>query len=87
MNAWHNRSIPEVAGLLATGVEQGLTDEEVAVRLTRYGPNKLRKGKRFSALVILVSQFKSLVVWVLIVLPLYPSPWANWLMVAPFLPS
>jgi Ca2+-transporting ATPase len=66
MNAWHNRSIPEVVGLLATDVEQGLADKEVAVRLARYGQNKLRKGKRFSALVILVSQFKSLVIWVLI---------------------
>ena len=66
MNTWHDHSIPEVAGLLATDVEQGLADEEVAARLTRYGPNKLRKGKRFPALVILVSQFKSLVIWVLI---------------------
>ena len=66
MNAWHKLSIPEVASLLATNVEQGLADKEVAVRLARYGPNKLRKGKRFSALVIFVSQFKSLVIWVLI---------------------
>ena len=66
MNAWHKLSIPEVASFLATDVEQGLADKEVAVRLARYGPNKLRKGKRFSALVIFVSQFKSLVIWVLI---------------------
>ncbi|RFC36504.1 MAG: Ca2+-transporting ATPase [Candidatus Nitrotoga sp. LAW] len=66
MNAWHNQSIPEVANLLATDVEQGLADKEVTVRLARYGSNKLRKGRRFSALVIFVSQFKSLVIWVLI---------------------
>ncbi|MEK7768798.1 MAG: cation-transporting P-type ATPase, partial [Pseudomonadota bacterium] len=66
MNAWHNQSIPEAASLLATDVEQGLADEEVAIRLVRYGQNKLRKGKRFSALVIFASQFKSLVIWVLI---------------------
>ena len=66
MNTWHHQSISEVAGLLATDVEQGLTDKEVAARLARYGQNKLRKGKRFSALVIFVSQFKSLVIWVLI---------------------
>ncbi len=66
MNAWHNQSIPEVTRLLTTDVEQGLADKEVAARLARYGPNKLRKSKRVSALVIFVSQFKSLVIWVLI---------------------
>ena len=66
MNTWHHQSINEVASLLATDVEQGLTDKEVAARLVRYGSNKLRKGKRFSALVIFISQFKSLVIWVLI---------------------
>lgn len=66
MNAWHHQSIPEVARLLATDVERGLADREVAIRLTRYGSNKLRKGKRFSAFIIFLSQFKSLVIWVLI---------------------
>ena len=46
MNTWHKLSIPEVASLLATDVEQGLADKEVAARLARYGPNKLRKGRR-----------------------------------------
>jgi Ca2+-transporting ATPase len=66
MNAWHSQSIAELEHLIATDVERGLTDEEVAARLVRNGPNKLRKGKRFSALAIFVSQFKSLVIWVLI---------------------
>ena len=47
MNAWHNKSIAEAASLLATDVEQGLADKEIAARLARYGQNKLRKGKRF----------------------------------------
>ncbi|MDD4905797.1 MAG: cation-translocating P-type ATPase, partial [Methylobacter tundripaludum] len=51
---------------LTTDMEQGLADTEIAARLARYGQNKLRKGKRFSALVIFTSQFKSLVIWVLI---------------------
>ena len=66
MNAWHSQSIAELEHLIATDVERGLTDEEVAARLVRNGPNKLRKGKRFSVLAIIVSQFKSLVIWVLI---------------------
>jgi len=66
MNAWHKLSVTEAVSLLATDVEQGLSVNEAKNRLTRYGQNKLRKGKRFSALVIFVSQFKSLVTWVLI---------------------
>lgn len=66
MNAWHKLSITEAASLLATDMKQGLSANEAKKRLARYGQNKLRKGKRFSALVIFVSQFKSLVIWVLI---------------------
>lgn len=66
MTTWHNQSTTELASLFATDTEKGLTDQEVATRLKRYGSNKLRKGKRFSALAIFVSQFKSLVIWVLI---------------------
>lgn len=66
MTAWHQQSISEVVSQLATDVERGLTDETVATRLASYGANKLRKGKRFSAFSIFISQFKSLVIWVLI---------------------
>lgn len=65
MNAWHKLSAIETAGLLATDMEQGLSTEDAKNRLARYGQNKLHKGKRFSALLIFISQFKSLVIWVL----------------------
>lgn len=66
MTAWHNQSTTELTNLLATDTEKGLSDQEAAIRLTQYGPNKLRKGKRFSALTIFMAQFKSLIIWVLI---------------------
>ena len=50
MDTWHDQSVTELEHFLATDVEQGLTDEEAAARLARNGPNKLRKGKQFSAL-------------------------------------
>ncbi|MEI8573854.1 cation-translocating P-type ATPase [Methylomonas sp. LW13] len=65
MNTWHKLSAIETAGLLATDMEQGLSTEDAKNRLARYGQNKLHKGKRFSALLIFISQFKSLVIWVL----------------------
>lgn len=60
------QSTTELTNLLATDTEKGLSDQEAAIRLTQYGPNKLRKGKRFSALTIFMAQFKSLIIWVLI---------------------
>jgi len=67
MNAWHKLSITEAASLLASNVERGLTDDEVNKRLAQFGPNKLSKGKPISALAIFISQFKSLIIWVLVV--------------------
>ena len=66
MNTWHNLTINETVSLLAADVDQGLSVADLKQRRARYGPNKLRKGKRFSALIIFISQFKSLVIWVLI---------------------
>jgi len=66
MNAWHKLSITEAVSLLVTDVEQGFSVNEAKNRFTRYGQNKLRKGKRFLALVIFARQFKSLVIWGLI---------------------
>ncbi|QPK65584.1 cation-translocating P-type ATPase [Methylomonas sp. LL1] len=66
MNTWHKLSVTEAVSQLATDIQQGLAVEEAKNRLARYGQNKLHKGKRFSALVIFISQFKSLVIWVLI---------------------
>ena len=66
MTTWHHQSITDLVQLLASDVEQGLTDAEAARRLGQYGPNKLQKGKRYSALIIFMNQFKSLIIWVLI---------------------
>lgn len=66
MNTWHHQSITDLVQLLSSDVEQGLSDAEAASRLAQYGPNKLQKGKRYSALTIFMNQFKSLIIWVLI---------------------
>jgi Ca2+-transporting ATPase len=53
--------ITEAASLLDTDVGQRLSAKEAKKRLARYGPNKLCKGKPFSALVIFENQYNSLV--------------------------
>ncbi|HKX53594.1 MAG TPA: cation-translocating P-type ATPase [Nitrosospira sp.] len=66
MTAWHSQSIEDSANVLAVDLKEGLTDEEAASRLIRYGQNKLREGKPVSPLAIFIRQFKSVVIWVLI---------------------
>jgi len=51
----------------------GLSREEAARRLAQYGPNMLKEGKRISPLAIFLSQFKSLLIWILIAAALISS--------------
>lgn len=44
---------------------KGLSNSEVKSRLKRYGPNRLREAKEKSALVVVLNQFKSLIVLLL----------------------
>ena len=45
----------------------GLSAPEAAQRLAANGPNELKEGKRISPLQIFLGQFKSLIIWILIV--------------------
>jgi Ca2+-transporting ATPase len=64
--AWHSLSSEEVLAQLGSAAT-GLTAQEVAKRLAADGPNELIEGKRINALQIFLGQFKSLIVWILIV--------------------
>ena len=64
--AWWNLSFSETARKLGTGPE-GLSDEEAARRLDRYGPNELVETARTSPLKIFLRQFLSLMVIILII--------------------
>ncbi len=64
--AWHSQSAEEVLAQLGSAAT-GLSATEAAKRLAADGPNELKEGKRISALQIFLGQFKSLIVWILIV--------------------
>jgi P-type Ca2+ transporter type 2C len=62
---WHN--LPAHSALAAlSSVDTGLTDEDAAARLAHYGPNVLRLTKPTPAWKILLNQFRSLVVLLLV---------------------
>jgi Ca2+-transporting ATPase len=63
---WHHREADEVLRACESAAS-GLAPAEAARRLAADGPNALKEGKRTGALQILLRQFKSIIIWILIV--------------------
>ena len=63
--AWHSQSGEEVLAQLVSTTD-GLSAANAAERLATNGPNELKEGKPIGPLEILLSQFKSLIIWILI---------------------
>ncbi len=63
---WYQYGIKEAIQKLQTS-ETGLTDEEVRQRLKQYGHNKLAEEEKISRLKILLHQFKSPLIYILII--------------------
>src|SRR6201982_3690323 len=63
---WHAMPQHEVVKLLATSCEKGLDPAEAAVRLQRYGPNRLPEGKKRGPFAKLLAQFNNILVYVLL---------------------
>ncbi len=62
---WHSEPAATVLTALASA-DQGLTGEEAAQRLSRYGPNRLPPRRRRSPLLRLLSQFHDILIYVLL---------------------
>jgi Ca2+-transporting ATPase len=63
---WHTQSAEDVLAQVGSSVT-GLSVQEAAKRLAATGPNELKEGRRLSPLRLFFRQFKSLMVWILIV--------------------
>ncbi len=64
--AWHTLPVDEVARVFEVNPDRGLTDADAILRRERFGPNALGQTKSRSALAIIVAQFKSLIVVLLV---------------------
>ena len=62
---WHTLSIPEVLQSLDTN-EQGLSTPEAEKKLKQKGPNELEEGKKKSIASMFLSQFKDIMILILI---------------------
>lgn len=65
MNPW-SESVEEILTRLEVSRESGLTNLEAKKRLRQFGPNSIQVKKKTSAVVILLRQFKSPVIYILI---------------------
>ncbi len=65
VKVWHKESVEQVMAQLGSTAD-GLSALDAAERLVANGPNELKEGKSISAFQILLAQFRSLIVWILV---------------------
>jgi len=65
--AWHTVATDTVALRLRTDLRRGLTDDEVTLRRKRFGANRLEQAPGRPLLALLLNQFKSVLVLLLLV--------------------
>jgi Ca2+-transporting ATPase len=63
---WHSLDAEEASQRLDTLLETGLSEEEAASRLHRYGLNKIREEKRVHPIMLFLDQFRDFMIYVLI---------------------
>jgi magnesium-transporting ATPase (P-type) len=63
---WYQMKVLDALAKLAT-TDEGLTEQEAAERLAKYGPNKLAEEERISRLKILLHQFTSPLIYILLI--------------------
>jgi Ca2+-transporting ATPase len=75
---WHSQPIEAVAQQLGTRLSDGLSPEEAARRLAELGPNELRQAPRPPFWRLVLAQFSSFVVIILIVASLVSAALGEW---------
>ncbi len=71
-NDWHNLSSEEVIKILNSDFENGLSEKEVKSRQEKFGFNKLPEEKPLSKLKIFLEQFKSPLIYILVIAGIIP---------------
>ncbi len=64
---WHNLKVEEVVRIFDTDINKGLSEKEAEERLKKFGTNRLPEEKSFSRLKILLDQFTSPLVFILVI--------------------
>lgn len=75
---WHTVSLAETLDKVSSQFA-GLSQAEAAKRLAEHGPNELEDVKQINPLIVFLAQFKSLIVWILIVAGIISGVLGEWL--------
>lgn len=67
MKQFYARSIEETLRDFSSNTEAGLTESEAAKRLTRYGMNHLTLREESSIISLILSQFQSVLIYILLI--------------------
>jgi P-type Ca2+ transporter type 2C len=67
MNTWFQKHTEDVLLEQNVLLEQGLSDEDVIERRQKFGSNQLQAGKKINPLMLFLSQFKDVLVIILLV--------------------
>ena len=76
--AWHSVSLTDTLDRVSSQTA-GLTQEEAAKRLSENGPNQLEDVKQINPWIVFFTQFKSLIVWILVVAGIVSGILGEWL--------
>ena len=74
---WHNKSTESVFEMLETSAS-GLSEEEVASRVDKYGPNRLPESKTRSPFIRFMYQFHNILIYVLITVGVITAVLGHW---------
>jgi len=66
MERWWQLEVKEILVSLSSDLTNGLSANDAAARLQKYGPNQLKEGQKVSPLRLFMGQFDNFIVWVLV---------------------
>lgn len=78
-NLWHGMDAESVVSELGTSVQHGLTNDEVKIRLNKYGKNKLSDSKKRSAFMRFLSQLNNVLMLLLIAAAVVTALMGHWI--------
>ena len=76
--AWHSKTAEHVFHLLSTS-NKGLADNEIASRTVQYGSNRLTPAKKQHPVLRFLSQFKNILIYVLLVAAVVTALLDHWI--------
>lgn len=77
---WYKSSLDEIFKQLATNAEEGLSEDSAKIRVEKYGKNVLPRGKKVTWFQFLLRQFKSPLVYILVIgaaMTIYLKEWVD----------